>query len=191
MGEQSTSMGEQSTNGRNPFKAFWHLVHSRSMAEQIIAGILVTAILPLVVFVWNQLGDDAKFLNPDDGTTINLCPRIDGVAPAPPDGSNYYLVIRYLEIDSPHYRLAARVITSEGKGWKMAAPINIGAASDNENGWWELSLVLADKYQSGEYKGLFARAENGDEDAKDLGGNLPPNIVKDQIKVNRTSSTCS
>jgi hypothetical protein len=182
---------EQPTKGRNPFKAFWRLVRSRSMAEQIVAGILAAVVLASVPFVWNRIvGEDSKFLNPGDGATINLCPHIDGVAPAPADGSNYYVVIRHLDTYRSHYRLAARVIISGGGGWKIAAPIDIGAKSNNENGRWQLLLVLADKHRSVEYEGRFATAERGEESAKELGANLPPSSVEAEVEVIRTSYTC-
>src|SRR5215468_11100273 len=37
----------------------------------------------------------ARFLNPGDGSSINLCPTVNGEAPPPTEGASYYLIVRY------------------------------------------------------------------------------------------------
>jgi hypothetical protein len=136
--------------------------------------------------------DSAGFSKPGDGAQIGLCLRpgdIEGWAPTPSDGARYYLTQQKLDTPGAHIWLAARLTVSDGS-WKLPAQINIGSAADAANGEYRLSLVRANKDLTVEYEGRFARAENGDGNAQDIGVAFPGGIDTVNINVHRVRSTC-
>jgi hypothetical protein len=130
-----------------------------------------------------------RFLDPLNNASVNLCPTIDGFGPDPTDGQGLYVIVRFVTLSNAHYTLLAKASMPKRQMWAVPAGVHIGNPIQSENGRWELTLVLADRYLSEQYDHRFIEASAGDGGAKDLGTDLPPGaIVQDTIEVNRSSN---